>query len=344
MKYVVTGSSGHLGEALVRVLRERKQEVVGLDILESPFTDFIGSVADADFVQKHLTKDCVVLHAATLHKPHVVTHTKAQFIETNVHGTLNILESALAAKAAGVVFTSTTSAFGAALSPAPEEPAAWITEEVRSVPKNIYGVTKVAAEDLCELFYRTRGLPCAVLRTSRFFMEEDDDPRSRAQFECLNLKVNEYLYRRVEISDAAEAHLLAAAKLPELGFARFIISATSPFKRQHLDSLRSKAPEVVRDLIPSHQKLYHRRGWRMNPSLDRVYVNRKAREELGWQPKFDFATVVERLHNHGSAFSDLALAVGTKGYHSESFSDGPYPVELCSTAAEPALTGDFGRV
>ena len=38
MKILVTGSSGHLGEALVRTLREQAHEVVALDILESPFT------------------------------------------------------------------------------------------------------------------------------------------------------------------------------------------------------------------------------------------------------------------------------------------------------------------
>lgn len=38
MKALVTGSSGHLGEALVRTLRDLRHEVVGADILESPFT------------------------------------------------------------------------------------------------------------------------------------------------------------------------------------------------------------------------------------------------------------------------------------------------------------------
>ena len=52
------------------------------------------------------------------------------------------------------VFTSTTSAFGRALTPPPGAPAAWITEDVAPVPRNIYGVTKTAAEDLCELVHR----------------------------------------------------------------------------------------------------------------------------------------------------------------------------------------------
>ena len=169
----------------------------------------------------------VVMHTASLHKPHMATHSQRAFVQTNIQGTLNVLEAALAQGVSGVVFTSTTSAFGAALSPSPGQGAAWITEGVGAVPKNIYGVTKTAAEELCELFHRSHGLPCLVLRTSRFFPEADDNPELRQQYEDLNLKVNEYLYRRVDLADAVEAHILAAEKAPAIGFARYIVSATT---------------------------------------------------------------------------------------------------------------------
>ena len=128
--------------------------------------------------------------------------------------------------------TSTTSAFGDALKPPPGEPAAWIDESVAPVPKNIYGVTKTAAEDLCQLFHRNEGLACIVLRTSRFFPEVDDDPAARAAFADDNPKANEFLYRRVAIEDVVEAHLLAAERAPAIGFGKYIISATTPFRRE----------------------------------------------------------------------------------------------------------------
>jgi nucleoside-diphosphate-sugar epimerase len=40
---------------------------------------------------------------------------------------------------------------------------------------------------------------------------------------------------------------------------------------------------------------YGRRVWRMFPSIDRGYVNRRARDELGWQPRYDFVFVLDRL-------------------------------------------------
>src|ERR687891_2900283 len=144
-----------------------------------------------------------VIHAATLHKPHVGSHTRQDFVDTNITGTLNLLEEAVAAGVGGFVFTSTTSAFGRALSPGPGEPAAWIDEAVAPVPRNIYGATKTAAEDLCELAHRDRGLPCLILRTSRFFPEGDDRDEIRGAYEDANVKVNELLYRRGDLPDVA---------------------------------------------------------------------------------------------------------------------------------------------
>ena len=58
-----------------------------------------------------------IVHTATLHKPHVKSHGRVDFVETNVAGTLNLLEEAVAADVDRFVFTSTTSTFGRALTP-----------------------------------------------------------------------------------------------------------------------------------------------------------------------------------------------------------------------------------
>jgi UDP-glucose 4-epimerase len=174
MKILVTGSSGHLGEALIRTLKATNREVVGLDIVPSAFTEKIGSITERDDVRSAVKGIDAILHTATLHKPHVATHSRQDFVDTNITGTLNLLEEAVSAGVQSFIFTSTTSTFGDALVPSAESPAAWITEDTVPIPKNIYGVTKTAAEALCELFYRNNGLPCLILRTSRFFPEVDD--------------------------------------------------------------------------------------------------------------------------------------------------------------------------
>src|SRR5262249_15599630 len=161
------GSAGHLGEALVRTLQDTNHEVVGVDLIHSDFTNKVGSITDRDQVKRCMKGIDVVLHTATLHKPHVSTHSRQSFVDTNITGTLNLLEEAASAGVRSFIFTSTTSAFGSALTPPADAPAAWITEDVVPIPKNIYGVTKTAAEDLCELFHRNHRLPCLILRTSR---------------------------------------------------------------------------------------------------------------------------------------------------------------------------------
>ncbi len=316
-RVLVTGSAGHLGEALVRVLADEGLDVVGLDVLDSPYTAVVGSVADRATVRRCVEGADAVVHAATLHKPHVASHPRQQFVDTNVTGTLTLLEEAVAAGVARFVFTSTTSTFGRALVPAPGAPAAWIDESVRPVPRNVYGATKVAAEDLCELVHRDHGLPVLILRTSRFFPEGDDDDGVRDAFDDLNLKINELLYRRVDLEDVVSAHRLALDRAPAIGFGRYVISAPTPFTRADLAELRTDAPAVVRRVAPGYEAAYARRGWRMFDSIGRVYDSSRAQRELGWTPRWTFAHAVERLAAGQDPRSPLALAVGSKGYHPE---------------------------
>jgi UDP-glucose 4-epimerase len=327
MKTLVTGSSGHLGEALVRTLRAANREVIGLDMVPSEFTNEVGSMVDRSFVRRRMPGVDAVLHTATLHKPHLVTHSRQTFVDTNITGTLNLLEEAALAGVRSFVFTSTTSAFGSALTPPDGSPAAWVTEDVTPVPRNIYGVTKTAAEDLCELFHRKLRLNCLILRTSRFFPEADDRKETRAAYDDGNIKANEFLYRRVDLEDVVSAHLLAIEKAPLLGFGRYIVSATTPITRDDLAELRTNAPAVLKRRIPEYEAEYARRGWRMFPSIDRVYVNERARKDLGWKPRYDFSYVLDRLKAGAEARSSLARTVGSKGYHAATFAEGPFPVE-----------------
>ena len=121
--------------------------------------------------------------------------------------------------------------------------------------------------------------------------------------------------------------LLAAKHAKKIGLATYIISATTPFTQADLDDLRSDAPAVVKRLFPNYENVYEGLGWKMFPTLDRVYDNSLARMELGWQPKYDFRHIVDCLENGKETRSPLAVTIGSKGYHEETFEHGPYPVE-----------------
>ncbi len=301
MKILVTGSSGWLGQTLVPRLRQAGHTVVGLDSEPGATTDVVGSVVDRALVRSTIRTKGInaIVHAAARHKPHIETHDNSEFVAVNVQGTLNLLEEAVAAKVSRFVFTSTTSlmisqkirdgkAGGA-------RKAVWIDETMTPLqPRNIYGVTKLAAEDLCRLFHKLHRLPIIMLRTSRFFPEEDDMAHAIKQ-SGENTKANEFLFRRLSVDDAAEAHVVALQKAPEIGFDTFIVSALTPFSPSDARELMADAPSVVARYFPDYRAKYEKRGWTMFDSIDRIYDSNKARRLLGFTCRTNFRQILDAL-------------------------------------------------
>jgi UDP-glucose 4-epimerase len=156
--------------------------------------------------------------------------------------------------------------------------------------------------------------------------EEDDDAAIRESYQLANAQANEMLNRRVDIEDVVSAHLRAIERAREVGFGRYIISATTPFSRDNLAELRRNAPAAVHRLFPDCEAIFAARGWKLFPSIDRVYVNRLAMAELAWRPKYDFRHVLDCLRAGKDFRSPLARDIGSKGYRATVFERGPYPV------------------
>ncbi|KAK1775544.1 hypothetical protein QBC45DRAFT_383214 [Copromyces sp. CBS 386.78] len=315
---LVTGSSGHLGRALMLSLPSYGYTPIGIDIKPSSTCTFIGSFGDATLLQNLFSPSWLraqpeissanhpngiepvshIIHCATLHKPHIESHTKAQFVQTNIADTLTLLEAAAATTTTtgttttsdssetmtrenneeeekttiikSFTYISTTSTFGRSLSPhqstipgggAPKPaaaPATHITEQTPCLPKNIYGLTKSTAEDLCYLISSSSSsssptttttttttstttstnpnLPVIILKTSRFFPEADDDADRRNMLaDDENLKLCELAYRRVDIADIVSACVASikaqtrASPSSRITFGKYIISGPSPF-------------------------------------------------------------------------------------------------------------------
>ena len=294
------GSSGWLAQTLAPRLRALGHEVVGLDPRPSPETAIVASVADRAAVRAVIGDYRIegVIHGGGLHQPDIERRAREDFVAVNVTGTLNLLEEAVAQGVERFVFTSSTSLMiseriraGAAGGAARAE---WLTEETRPEPRNIYGVTKLAAESLCRLVHRLFGLPIVVLRTSRFFPEEDDMAHAIAQSDE-NTKVNEFLFRRLTVEDAAEAHVLALDRAPEIGFDVFIISSPQPFAPDDCEALIADAHSVVARYFPDYPTIYDRRGWTMFQSIDRVYDPSHAARRLGFICRTGFAEKLAEL-------------------------------------------------
>ena len=323
-RILVTGSSGHLGEALMRTLRERGVDAVGLDFRPSAYTDVVGSVTDPDLVREAMAGVQVVFHMAALHKPQLAFLPGKAFVDTNIGGTQTVLDAAVTANVRAFVMTSSTTVFGDALIPPADKPAAWIDESVAPIPKNMYGVTKAGAEDLCQLAHRNDGLACIVLRTSRFFAEGDDMPGEYDGRSDDNIKANEYAYRRVALEDAVDAHLKAAQRAPQLGFGRYVVSATTPFTRDDVAHLRRDAATVFERRSPLAASVWRERGWRFPDRLDRVYSNARALHDLGWQPRYDLNAIAARVAGGQPVRTPLSQLVGAKEYVHSSYHVGVF--------------------
>ena len=299
MRVLLTGSSGWLGRFLAPRLRGDGHEVIGLDVAPGAETQILGSVADRSLIERTFAERGIeaVIHGGALHKPDIVRYPKQAFLDVNVAGTLNLLEAAVAAGNDRFVFTSTTSlmiseAIRAGKSGGATE-AAWLSEHFGPLePRNIYGVTKRAAEQICGLVHREQGLPIVILRTSRFFPEEDDTHR---ELSGPNIKANEFLNRRLTVEDCAEAHVVALAKAPEIGFGTFIVSAPPPFEREEAKALIEDAPAVIARHFPGAAELYARAGWTLPAHIDRVYDPGLAERLLGFRCRTDFAAILRAL-------------------------------------------------
>ena len=298
----------------------------GLDQKASGFTDIVGDIANPEVIERAFEGVTQVINTATLHKPHLVTHGRQAFVHTNVEGTLALLEKAAETGVSAFVHISTTSVFGRAMRPKPGDPAVWVTEALAPIHKNIYGVTKSAEEDLCQLIHEKTGLPVLVLRTSRFFPEIDDDEDRRGAMPDAALKILEFLHRRVAIEDIVTAVHQALEHAPAQGFDRYIISAPNPFKQDDAPRVATDLPALLRDRVPELAKAFCAQVGR-SPGLDRVYDSEVAQKKLGWTPEGTALRALERFEASGDWRGPLALAVGKKAYHDRTFEDGPFPVE-----------------
>ncbi len=295
-RILLTGSSGWLGRRLAPDLSARGYCVTGIDVAPGEHTEVIASVSDRRAVDRIFSNQKIdaVIHAGGLHKPDIARMPPEAFIDVNVSGTLNLLSAAVAAGCDRFVFTSTTSLMiTAAIRNEQQSAAIWLDEDFGPLaPRNIYGVTKLTAENLCRIWSADTGLACIVLRTGRFFPEEDDTP---GDLSGENIKANEFLNRRLTVEDASRAHIIALERAPAIGFGVYVIAARTPFSKDDAAALRMDAASVITRLFPDASALYAARGWSLPRTISRVYDATRAAQELGFTCATDFAAILKAL-------------------------------------------------
>ncbi len=176
MKVLVTGAAGFIGSNVVNEIIKRKIPVVGVDCFvesyslelkrqnivpmqESPIAEFIeGNINDASLFSALESKEIThIIHLAARAGVRESSIVPKEYLETNILGTLNVLEFAKKIGAKKVILASTSSAYGKNTPPFKEDMNI-------STPLSIYAASKVAAENLCYAFHNIYKLPIVILR------------------------------------------------------------------------------------------------------------------------------------------------------------------------------------
>lgn len=288
MKVVLTGSSGRVGRAIFAALT-LEHDVVGVDRVPFATTRLVGDFTDADLIDRALDGADAVIHAAAFHAPHVGLVPDYEFERVNVDGTARLAKVAMAAGVARFVLTSTTALYGHAKVAGK---CTWIDEDLEPQPVSIYHRTKLAAEHALE-GVAAEGFAVRALRMSRSFPENAD---AMAAYR---------LHRGVDVRDVADAH---AAALTNRGpaFQRYIVSGTTPFHRSDCAELAADAPSVIELRAPALATAFRARGWKLPPTIDRIYAPQAAEGGLGWRSALGFEEVLAQLDRR----SLEVLAVG----------------------------------
>jgi UDP-glucose 4-epimerase len=274
MKVLVTGASGQLGSVTVRHLKANGFEVCGIDIIASATTDVLVDVTDKAAIDILMRGIDAVIHTAAIHGKHYeLNYERELFINTNILGTLNLLNACVKYSVGKFLFTSTTSIYGSAM--VNKQQAVWVDEGLAIEPRDIYDITKQTCEQLCRDFFYKEGIQTSVYRVARFLPEDD------------NLKINHRLYRGLDERDGAEA-LRLALLYHFINFEIFNISGGSPFNKDELKAIKHAPQEVIVKHYPDAAAIYKEKGWHFMPGIDRVYDTGKAERILGYKPKYTF--------------------------------------------------------
>lgn len=298
MKVLVTGADGfigsHLTEALVRAGREVRAFVFynsfnswgwldqcAADV-KGQFEVFAGDIRDPHGVRTAM-KDCeAVLHLAALIAIPYSYHSPDTYVDTNIKGTLNVVQAARELKVAKVVQTSTSEVYGTAR-------FVPITEDHSLQGQSPYSASKIGADQIALSFYRSFGVPVTILRPFNTYGPRQSAraviptiitqiANGRRQINLGSLHpTRDFNY----VADTVAGFIAALASEWAIGE---VINIGSNFEISIGDAARTIAEVmgVELDILTDDQRLRPE-----NSEVERLWAaNDKARELLGWAPRY----------------------------------------------------------
>ncbi|HLJ10001.1 MAG TPA: NAD-dependent epimerase/dehydratase family protein [Planctomycetaceae bacterium] len=299
---LITGGAGNLACQLSRVLSERHEKLILVDIAEAPRERLPGN---AIYERADLSDEVQVRDAIETHRPGAVIHLasllsggceedRVRAWRVNCNGTFALFESALEHRVGTVLFTSSVAAFGGELpDPLPEDAPQW--------PDGLYGVTKMTCERLGVYFHRQHGLDFRCVRLpitiSRFaapgaassfashaFIESAR--HKRFTFRVAPETRLSLIY--VQDSIAAMASLLAAPA-ERLTRRAYSLHAMTVTPREIAAAILKRLPEARITFEPDPAIA------RLVASWPGAMHDSRARADWGWKPQFDLDQTAKHI-------------------------------------------------
>ena len=296
-KVLVTGAGGFIGSHLTEALVRRNVEVRALvhynslgswGWLDSAPKDirgaldvFAGDVRDPNGVRTALKGCEAVFHLAALIAIPYSYHSPDAYVDTNIRGTLNVLQAARDFDVGHVIHTSTSEVYGTAQ-------VVPITEEHPVVGQSPYSATKIGADQLAISFERSFGTPVTIVRPFNTYGPRQS---ARAVIPTIITQIASGI-RKIKlgsihptrdfnhVSDTVEGFIAAAASRGAIGQA---VNIGSGFEISIGDTARLIAEIMAAEIEFEADAL------RVRPERSEVErllaANEKAKKLLGWAPR-----------------------------------------------------------
>lgn len=287
MRVLVTGAGGTLGTALAPVLATAGHEPVLLDLrpFGSPYECILGDLRSPKDVLAAASGVDVIVHTAAFHGIHLRDHSVRDFYDLNLTGTLNVWQAAVEVGARAVVFSSTMGVYQSR-NTTPGRAAA-LPEDVPLRPGDVYGWTKMAGEELCQLYGRTHGIPSVGLRFGMFVPEP---------FFRYGIRL---LYGGVDTHDVVRSVMTSIDALTSgnVSWDRFNIESVVPFTDDDTEQLALDPMPVLDKYNPGASELLRERGVESLAPITVYYPMNHAEKVLGFKPQCNFDRWLEEVES-----------------------------------------------